>query len=335
MPSLPQRSRLKFIALGTLGFLRPDALWSRTAKLFGQSYTQLKSVASRFGMGHSVVSSKKTERIASRWSNLSFTIHKREMVYNKVKLALGFAIAETGGNLWLSESDIKSNLEPLLIPQRTNPKPKLYRIVLDPGHGGKDTGAINKSLGIREKDLALDVANRLKRKLGALGYQVLLTRESDKFIELKDRAAFANKVKADLFVSIHFNSVTTSSVNGIETFVMSPKGQPSTRNSKRHRSDAISYAGNVNDTWNLIAGYTIQKKLVETFTDEPDRGVKRARFAVLREVKVPAMLLELGFLSHYGTAKALKSSNRVERLAECLKDGIFEYQKRLNQIRGR
>ena len=244
-------------------------------------------------------------------------------------------MAESGGSLWMSQNDIEANVEPLLIPQQTEPKPKLYRIVLDPGHGGKDTGAINKRLGLREKDLALEVAHKLKRKLGALGYQVLMTRETDKFIELEDRPAFANKVKADLFVSIHFNSVSNTSVEGIETFVMSPKGQPSTRNSKRHRSDAISHAGNANDTWNLIAGYTLQKELINTFKNQTDRGVKRARFAVLRDAKVPALLLELGFVSHYATARALKSSNQVEALAECLKTGIFEYQKRLNTIRGK
>ncbi|MEM7674055.1 MAG: N-acetylmuramoyl-L-alanine amidase, partial [Verrucomicrobiota bacterium] len=137
------------------------------------------------------------------------------------------------------------------------------------------------------------------------------------------------------FVSIHFNAVDSSSVQGIETFVMTPKGQPSTRNTKRHHSDAKSYAGNDNDTWNLIAGFTIQKHLIETFKEQTDRGVKRARFAVLRAVKVPAVLLELGFISHHTTARALKSSSRIDSIAECLKDGIFAYQKRLNQIRGK
>ena len=335
MPHAPQRSRLAFIASGFLGALLPASLKARSARMFGQTYTEIKSLANRFGMGHAILTPRKTERVASRWSALSFTLHKRELVYNKVKIALGYAVAESGGSLWMSQNDIEANVEPLLIPQQTEPKPKLYRIVLDPGHGGKDTGAINKRLGLREKDLALEVAHKLKRKLGALGYQVLMTRETDKFIELEDRPAFANKVKADLFVSIHFNSVSNTSVEGIETFVMSPKGQPSTRNSKRHRSDAISHAGNANDTWNLIAGYTLQKELINTFKNQTDRGVKRARFAVLRDAKVPALLLELGFVSHYATARALKSSNQVEALAECLKTGIFEYQKRLNTIRGK
>ena len=335
MPRSPQRSRLAFIAFGLLGAISPASLRARTARMFGQTYTEIKSLASRFGMGHSVVVPRKTERVASRWSAFSFTLHKREMFYNKVKLALGYAVAESGGKLWMSQNDIEANIEPLLVPQQTNPKPKLYRIVLDPGHGGKDTGAINKSIGLREKDLALDVAHKLKRKLGALGYQVLMTRESDKFIELKDRPAFANKVKADLFVSIHFNSVTDSRVQGIETFIMSPKGQPSTKNTKRHRSDSISYAGNANDTWNLVAGYTLHKQLVEIFKNQNDRGVKRARFAVLKDAKVPSLLLELGFVSHNATARALKSSNQTEALAECLKNGIFEYQKRLNAIRGK
>ena len=162
-----------------------------------------------------------------------------------------------------------------------------------------------------------------------------MTRDGDNFVELKQRAAFANRVKADLFVSIHFNSVTTSTAEGIETFVMTPQGQPSTRNSKRHRSDSVSYKGNANDPWNLIAGYTIQKELISTFKDQSDRGVKRARFAVLREVEVPAVLLELGFVSHRRTATQLKSSAHIEALSECIKSGIFEYQKRLNQIRNR
>ncbi|MEM7672779.1 MAG: N-acetylmuramoyl-L-alanine amidase, partial [Verrucomicrobiota bacterium] len=244
MHAKPQRSRLTVLALTCGYLLNPQRLWSKTARLFGRSYTEVKAIASQFGMGHAVVSARKIERVASRWTKMSFTIHKRDFRFNDVKIALGYPVAETGGNLWLSGSDIDGNIEPLLVPQRVNPKPKLYRIVLDPGHGGKDTGAINKQVGIREKDLALQVAHRLKHKLSALGYQVLLTRENDKFIELDDRAGFANKVKADLFVSIHFNAVDSSSVQGIETFVMTPKGQPSTRNTKRHHSDAKSYAGN-------------------------------------------------------------------------------------------
>ena len=334
MPRSINRSRLRFIGFGLGAVLNPAFLQGRTARIAGRTYTHINSLAGRFGMGHGVIAARKKERIASRWSEITFTIHKREMMYNDVKVALGYGIAESGGNLWLSNSDVTSTIEPLLIPQQTNPKPRLYRIVLDPGHGGRDSGAENKSMGLREKTLALDVAHRVKRKLAGLGYQVLMTRETDKKVELPDRAAFANRAKADLFISIHFNSFPRSDAEGIETFVMAPKGQPPTARHKQQRSDNTHHKGNNNDTWNLIAGYELHRKLTSDFKDQPDRGVKRARFQVLKEVGVPAMLLELGFMSHPPTARQLKKSSHLEALAESIKDGVFAYQKRLNAIRG-
>src|SRR5690606_15538234 len=126
--------------------------------------------------------------------------------------------------LHIPEIDYQNTLKPLFFPQQFEPKRKLYRIVIDPGHGGKDSGALNNSLKLKEKYLALDLANRVKSRLEKLGYKVSLTRTDDTFIGLSERAAIANRAGADLFLSLHFNAVDAASVDGIETFIMTPVG---------------------------------------------------------------------------------------------------------------
>ncbi|MCH2156854.1 MAG: N-acetylmuramoyl-L-alanine amidase [Opitutales bacterium] len=325
---------LRFLSC-CLIFLGFCSLSGAEKTLHGRVYVDAESIAARYGMRHITVVASKQVRLQSQWTRLDFKIHQRSFDLNGLKHPLGFPVAQYQGKLWISKSDLSRTLDPLLVPQKTDPKPKLYRIVIDPGHGGKDHGAINNSMGINEKILTLKVAKRLEKQLEALGYQVLLTRESDRYLSLKDRAAFANRANADLFISIHFNAVSSQSVHGIETFVMTPEGQPSSSTSRSRSSDGRSYIGNRNNTWNLQAASLLQRSLIDALPHEADRGVKRARFQVLREVKVPGLLLELGFLTHPATARKLKSEAYINHLADTVKNGIFQYQKKLNEVRGR
>ncbi|QYY36899.1 N-acetylmuramoyl-L-alanine amidase [Ruficoccus sp. ZRK36] len=304
------------------------------ATINGTTYISLDTIAAKLGMGTSWLKSGERLQLKSKWTTLDFSLHKRWLTLNGERIYLGMSIASNRGQLMISKRDYDTTIRPLLTPTQFQPVPKLYRIVIDPGHGGKDPGAQNTHLGVNEKTLTLDVAKRLKRKLESYGYKVELTRETDKFISLSSRPAYANRVDADLFVSIHFNAVGDSSVSGVETYAMTPPYLPSTSSSKLTASARKSYPGNKNDPWNTLAAYFIQSAMVRELGAD-DRGLKRARFAVLKDLNCPGILVEGGFLSNSAEARRLKTTAGREKLADALVEGILLYQKKLNLLRGR
>jgi len=218
-----------------------------------------------------------------------------------------------------------------LTPQVFGPPPKLRRIVIDAGHGGKDSGARNDAYGLKEKELTLDVALRLKRMLLQSGYEVVMTRDSDKYIPLEQRPQYANRSNADLFISIHFNAAGSATASGFESFALTPQYQASSKYSKPGRGDEVAYAGNKQDPWNTLLSYHVQRSLVESI-DSVDRGLKRARFLVLKHLDCPGVLVELGFVSHLPTAQQLRTAAFREKLAGSLYQGILAYQARLDRI---
>ncbi|GHC04127.1 N-acetylmuramoyl-L-alanine amidase family protein [Cerasicoccus arenae] len=308
------------LGMGTLG----------AVTINGQDYVSLPDVAKRFGMEHQWRVAQQQASITSRWSDLHFTLHQRDFTYNGQRVYLGAPVAMHQRVLHISEIDYNSLLKPLLFPHQFDPKPKLYHIVLDPGHGGKDSGAQNKSLKLQEKNLVMDLTLRVKSRLEKLGYKVTLTRSGDRFISLNDRSAIANKAHADLFVSLHFNAVDSSKVDGIETFVMTPAGHASTNAST---ADKRSYAGNRAEAWSALAGYHIQSSLIEK-SGADDRGLKHARFAVLKDLQCPGVLVEGGFVSHPTEGRNIGSAAYREKLADGIVTGILNYQKALNRARG-
>ncbi len=314
-----------FLAWSTLG---------AETKINGSSYVGLSSIARELGMTHAWVAREKEVLLYTRITRMEFTLHKRWLTLNGERIFLGLPIALHKGELMISQRDYDTTVKPLLTPSRFSPVPKLYRIVIDPGHGGNDPGAESKDKKLNEKILTIDIALRLKRKLETYGYKVILTRTSDKYVPLASRPAVANKYDADLFVSIHFNAVGDSAVGGVETFVMTPQWLPSTSASKVTSSARRSYPGNANDPWNLLAGYFMQASMVRHLQAD-DRGLKRARFAVLKDLNCPGVLVECGFLTNASDAYKLRSEAYREKIANSLLEGILLYQKKLNILRGR
>jgi N-acetylmuramoyl-L-alanine amidase len=297
-------------------------------------YWDLQYISKAVGLDFSWIEKGNQVRLQSERTSLIFRIHKRDYLHNGSKVYLGYAVAAHKGSLYISRSDFRKVLIPLLVSSVIKSPPKLYRIVIDPGHGGKDPGTSNKRYGLYEKDLVLDVAKLLRKELQSKGYKVYLTRESDAFISLSKRADISNKLDADLFISLHFNSTGTSSVEGVETYVYTPPYQPSSSRTNITSSDKIIHKGNANDDWNVILGFLTQRQLVNQL-GYYDRGLKKARFQVLRDIKAPGMLVELGFLSHDGTARSLRSSAELQRISSALSASVYEYQRMLNQLRDR
>src|SRR3989449_855482 len=249
-----------------------------------------------------------------------------------------------------SETQLTPTLQPKVtlppVSRQITPDERLARldietIVLDPGHGGKDPGAIGPG-GLTEKEVVLDVARHLRDLLqDRLGKKVLLTRDKDAFVELDDRAKFANRHKADLFVSIHINSHPRRATHGIEMYHF---GIASDRRAMevaaRENGDNIDHARDFLDM--IKADLALSKRIEESqnlawetklalvnhvgahyFLE--DLGVKTAPFYVLRYTAMPSILVELAFISNPIEERRLRQPDFREKVAEGLFEGIRNY----------
>lgn len=298
----------------------------------GRSYVDLATAGSRLGMKAYWLKGYKTFRLRSQWTNIDVGKGNRVLYLNRMPIYLGFPTLESRGRLYMAKADYQHVIQSVLTPQAFSGKPKLKRIILDAGHGGRDPGAVNKAYGISEKELALDVAKRLKRLLEQSGYEVLMTRSGDSTVPLSRRPLYANRERGDLFISIHFNAALNTSAEGFETFALTPQYQASSKFPKPAPRDNERFRGNDYDAWNTLVGYHIQSSLVKR-TGEPDRGLKRARFVVLKGLDCPGVLVELGFISNPITAQKVRHAVFRQTLAQSLCDGIVTYGQRLQRIR--
>ncbi|MDQ8194538.1 N-acetylmuramoyl-L-alanine amidase [Coraliomargarita sp. SDUM461004] len=297
----------------------------------GRSYIDLATAGGQLGMKAYWLKGQQTFRLRSQWTNIDVGRGKRILYLNRLPIYLGFPTLVSNGRLYLSNADYMHVLQPILTPQAFSAKPRLRRIVIDAGHGGRDVGAKNDAYRLYEKDLTLDVARRLQSLLLRAGYEVIMTRDSDVYIPLERRPQIANRANGDLFISIHFNAAASSTAEGVETFVLTPQYQASSKYTQPGRGDHVSYAGNQQDAWNTLFGYHLQRALVQG-VGGPDRGLKRARFLVLKHLDCPGVLVELGFVSHSGSANKLRTTVFRTTLAQSLYDGIIRYGQRLQRI---
>jgi N-acetylmuramoyl-L-alanine amidase len=217
---------------------------------------------------------------------------------------------------------------------------KVRRVVIDPGHGGHDTGAIGKS-GTREKDITLAISQKLAAALRERGLEVLLTRDDDRYVRLEDRAQFANESRGDLFISIHCNSAPNRRLRGVETYTLNIS---SDRYSIRlaARENASSEKG-ISDLQFILADLAtkantgestrlatqVQKSLVGHLSREysgiKDLGTKEALFYVLLGVKMPAILVETSFLSHEEEEERLASEDYQQAVARAIAQGVEDF----------
>lgn len=226
-------------------------------------------------------------------------------------------------------------------------------IVVDAGHGGNQEGALGPS-GVKEKDIALQIAQRVREALEqSLGARVVLTREKDALMHLSDRVAFANRQKPDLFVSVHANSMPTqrqrAHSEGIETFFLSASASDDDARKTADRENAESpkaVALARDDTLSYILAdlqraeahvdssrlaYAVHQKLIAS-TGAVDRGVQQAPFYVLMGVDAPAVLVEVGFISHPKEGKKLSDPDYQDTLAQAIAGGVQTF---LDQVRER
>lgn len=237
---------------------------------------------------------------------------------------------------------------PPLAPLPPAGRERVFTVVVDPGHGGDEDGARGPS-GLLEKDVTLDVARRLKTRLAAgPGTEVILTRNDDRTVGLDERTAIANHARADLFVSIHANSSRRDSAHGSETYFLSLKAtDDDARTLAAMENDALRLDQGVQGQsglemvlWDLAQSAYLKESsdLAEAIQDRlndllgvRNRGIKQAPFRVLMGATMPAVLVEVAFISSPEEEKRLREPSFKDQLAQAIEESIRRFQEKFHR----
>ena len=293
-------------------------------KVNGHDYLSVDNISKFYELPAEVVPSGAKIQTETANHPLEFVSGSREAIINGARSWLCFPVIEHDGKSLVTRTDVAKTIEPLLRPHRVPDVGKVQTVVLDPGHGGHDKGQMSRWGA--EKDFALDTARKLRPLLQAKGLKVIMTRESDYFVPLEVRAQIANSARNSIFVSIHFNgSGDDPNATGFEIFSFTPRGAPSTSDSAISSRAYNMQPGSTVDAQSTALSACIYHSLLGHIP-EYDRGIKRARFAVLRLTKVPAVLIEGGFLTERGESKLISNKDWRAKLAGAIGMGIENYQ---------
>ncbi len=284
--------------------------------------------------------------------------------FKNVSYNMQYPLLRKGAKLFLPSIFVSEHLR-TLFPTQVEQKGKLITIakardnsvkvvVIDPGHGGKDPGAVGRKQRAQEKEINLALALKLQQLLEKeLGITAILTRSDDRFVSLQDRTRFANERKADLFVSIHVNSSTSTASKGIETYYLSTAQTSDARavealeNAVVERYEGGSAARSKYDDLDFILSDLSQTEHLESSnsmavniqqnliagTKGFDRGVKQANFYVLRGAFMPSILIETGFISNAEEEKLLLNPEYQDRVARTIFEGLKRFKFRYDRIR--
>ena len=316
---------------------------------------------------------QKTFSIVSAKDTLKFAVGIPYMTRNGSSIELSQAPQLENGHIWIAENDVKKiSTKPAAqaAPVVVKPKPpkadiagtrEVRTIVIDPGHGGKDPGASGKRS--QEKDIVLSVAKLLRKNLADAGFNVKLTRSKDVFIELRQRANLANQWDGDLFISLHCNAIDASEerkriIQGYQFYVLrAPESEEDKAIARRENAVATLYGEkNAKDELSPLewfklearleqykqTSYLFTEKLLNSFEDgkikKMNTGVGGAGFMVLVGAMMPAVLIELGFISNEEdeaymiTAKGQKDlADRIAEAVSKYKDAVHSYRETLGR----
>ncbi len=324
---------------------------------FGKNYPEAKSKEINFNMGH-----LKKIRIGKRGSNtlrvvFNFTaVEKYNLFYLKAPYRIVLDFFENSKE-FANKQTAEKGLTITRVPEQINGRYSISRqlglgvktIIIDPGHGGKDPGTMNLKYHLYEKHIVLDISKRLKNLFKKNdGINVILTRDSDKYISLEERTAISNSKRGDIFISIHVNSAPRKKVNGIETYYLSMTTDPhairvaaqenavSKTSLTKLNSIVDKIIKNAKIEESIVLARTVQKgilkKVRSNYKQVTDLGVKKAPFYVLVGAEMPSILIETSFLSNRVEAERLKRGPYRQTLAEGIYLGIIKYIKTLGKI---
>jgi N-acetylmuramoyl-L-alanine amidase len=295
----------------------------KVVQVDGRDYVSFANVAQfyqfpRFTQVNRMVS------LASDHSGLRAQSGTSEFYLNSVRFFSDYPLLVHGEENLISAIDVAKIIEPVLRPNRIASTKPITTVVLDPGHGGDDSGTVTV-LG-NEKTYALDVALAAREELSRAGFKVEMTRSTDENVSLEQRVEFANRFPDAVFISIHFNSSPGGS--GVETYVLAPAGVPSNTSTEDHpaTTDSQAYPGNEHDPSNIALAAAVQGAILSRVSVF-DRGVRHSRFLVLREIIVPGVLVEAGFLNDPTEGTKIASPYYRQQLGQALAQAVTAYQR--------
>jgi N-acetylmuramoyl-L-alanine amidase len=292
----------------------------------GSDYIRVDDWADAAGFDMKWEKKAGTILLTSPACRMDMTIDSRRADICGVNIWFSLPVVNRNGVPMFSVVDAETTVEPILFPRRSTNH--LTTICIDPGHGGKDTGYVQG--GNYEKKysllLAHDVADLLKRA----GLQVLLTRNTDDFVDLSNRSQIAKRQGADVFVSLHYNAAPERDVRGLEVYCLSPAWMNSSSDGGG-RGRNPPETGNAHDPQNALLAYEMVKSITSG-VPVADRGMKRSRFEVLRDAAMPAILIEGGFMSNSADSKNIYDAGFRKKMAQAIVDGILAYKRMIERF---
>ncbi len=284
----------------------------------GSEYVRLAEWAETAGLTMKWNKKEPDITLSGAAERVEFTVDSRRVEVGGVTVWLSLPVVNRGGVALVSLEDLRTTLEPVLFPRKSDAR--VRTICLDPGHGGKDTGKADHHN--YEKKYTLLLGREVESLLKEDGFDVVMTRTTDETVELPDRPLIASRHGADLFVSMHYNAADAD-VRGVEVYCLTPAGMNSSDVGGGRSIDSAD-AGNTQDERNVLLAYEVLKGITRGLPLE-DRGMKRSRFEVLREARMPAILIEGGFMSQRDDARTIYDTAFRKRMARAIEGGILAY----------
>jgi N-acetylmuramoyl-L-alanine amidase len=312
------------LSLVCVSMVHAQAQWD-LMQLDGRDYVSLTSLKAFYNFPSM---KREGNNLTLEGKNLIFKLKvgDQEVTLNGVKFICTYPVIESGGKIGISRIDLTKLIDPVLRPSYIPNAGNFRTVVIDAGHGGKDSGAVNAYN--TEKAYNLRVAQELKTLLTAKGFKCVMTRSSDIYLTLQERVELANALKESaIFISIHFNAGGRAA-RGVETFTLSPQGVAHYGQGVKS-TDFQARNGNLNDSANVALATAVHSQVIRNIGKENtfDRGIKRARYSVLTGVKHPAILVEGGFMSHPYEARLIENPKYLSAVARGISDAVTLYQK--------
>ena len=341
---------------------RLDTSLQKDLKIFGGTeYISLAKICDFYGIDYRYDSFTRTAAINKGSSHIIVRAEGEKALINAELVKVDKPAILSGNILLVPLSFVKNSMAPMIgyVPAARIPaeveglkKFRIKTIILDPGHGGNDPGAIGRRSHVKEKVLTLQMARKLKSILEDAGINIIMTRDSDVFIPLPKRAEVANKSGADLFVSVHINASRARSLRGFECYYLSNATDDNARaleafeNSSLRMDDGASaeHSRPLDKTlWDMaltenrlesseLAGYICDA--INESLAMGNRGVRTARFYVLKHTTIPAVLVESGYISNKYEESRLKDPEFLNRIAESVAQGILRYKREYERTEG-
>ena len=310
------------IASGRLACAK-EPVW-QVIRADGRDYLTLENIARFYQLQGGTQMIDHHVKLGDDHARLELGGNPREVYINGVKQWLSFPVLVQNDQVLVSRFDLAKTIEPCLRPGMIANLRPFHTVVIDAGHGGKDRGASSRT-GV-EKEYTLDVCRDLTKALEAAGMRVVVTRDEDEYLPLEGRADLANGVSDAIFVSLHFNSSNDGGhANGFEVYAVTPQGAASTADMSPSLEQFEEVPGNEFDDASLALATCVQHSILGHIP-QADRGVRRARFAVLRLTRAPAILIEGGFLTNDLESRSINDPAWRQRLAEAIAQGVESFQ---------